>query len=286
MRLLIILLFLIISKSIIPQNEIINIDSKIDSIQNEIILNEKKNKQLYKELEGLREIKKDRKNNEVTQNQSLKIKIELPASLYPKPEFTKSILIIPEHSEIEVIGFEYGYWKVIYKTNIGYISEYYLENNEKVNELFRDEIKSKPKSFLSNAEEVKFLEEINKAKKKGIPILFREAKITFNAIDNPEAYIKLQNISDKIIDAYTLDIHCFDRFENKVLERGYGNNVFEGISQNTIKPDRTDSGYWTLYGHETTSIIKVYIDKVHFTDGTTWRPSKGKNPMIEGKSNK
>ncbi|QQS37037.1 MAG: hypothetical protein IPM56_03530 [Ignavibacteriales bacterium] len=161
----------------------------------------------------------------------------------------------------------------------------YLNNND--TSLYKN--KSSVSSPVSEEYEklsLKTSEEIKKSIDKGIPLYFHKASVTFNSIDNPEAYISLRNISEKTIDAYTLKILCYDRFDNPVKDGLYGDNNFGAISQETISPLSYNSGKWTLYGHENTAKIKVFIDKVHFTDGTTWRPSKGKNPTIEGKSGK
>jgi len=120
------------------------------------------------------------------------------------------------------------------------------------------------------------------------PLKLLKALVTFNAIDNPEARVIVKNVSKKTVDAYDLGIYCFDRYGDPVNHYLYDTNRFGALSQNTIKPGQSfgSNSYWTLYGHENTAKIKVVLEKVHFTDGTTWIPAEGQEVFVEGVSKK
>lgn len=156
------------------------------------------------------------------------------------------------------------------------------QKNEEIN---IEEINTEPQSLYYKKMNLKSDDrELNKLKAQGYPVWFLDASISFNAIDDPEAKISLMNISSKIIDAYTVDIYCYDRFGRPVVHYAHDSNVFGGKSKDTIQPGDTDKAAWRLHGHENTSKIKVFIREVHFSDGGTWSPKK---PLyITGKSSK
>ncbi len=134
-------------------------------------------------------------------------------------------------------------------------------------------------------EEQKKQEEDEKIKP---PLQLVKAMITFNAISNPEASVVVKNVSKKTVDAYTIGIYCYDRYDQPVNHYLYNTNLFEGISQHTVKPSKS-IGYdyiWTLYGYENTSKIEAVLEKVHMTDGTVWEPIEGQKVSIKGTSSK
>jgi tetratricopeptide (TPR) repeat protein len=120
------------------------------------------------------------------------------------------------------------------------------------------------------------------------PLQLVKAMVTFNVISNPEASVVVKNVSKKTIDAYTIGIYCYDRYDQPVNHYLYDTNRFGGICQNTVKPGKS-IGYdylWTLYGHENTSKIEAVLEKVHMTDGTVWEPIEGQKVSIKGTSSK
>lgn len=104
-----------------------------------------------------------------------------------------------------------------------------------------------------------------------------------NAINNPMAGVIVKNISDKIIDAYTVKIHCYNNYGDPVKQYGYDSNVYGGISQERIYPGREDgyNTFWTLYGHENTTKVEIVLVKVHCTDGTLWTPEAGQRVFVK-----
>lgn len=116
------------------------------------------------------------------------------------------------------------------------------------------------------------------------PITFKEAWITKNVINNPEARISFQNTSTKTVNAVRIYIFCFDNFGNPTSSNS--DNKFSAIKQDTIPPngivDGNKSG-WTLYLHENTTKFTAVLAQVHFTDGTTWEPDNNPVMKIESK---
>ncbi|HBX22619.1 MAG TPA: hypothetical protein DEF34_03125 [Desulfotomaculum sp.] len=140
----------------------------------------------------------------------------------------------------------------------------YLNNNS--NSSYKNEIEALIKEY-----EQKRLKEIEEANKP--PIEAVRAWVTFNSIGNPEARVRVKNISKKTIDAFTMDIHCYDNFNRPVNHYLRDDNIFGAISQNyKLAPGEVkgDSYYWTLYGHDNTTNIEVNLKEAHFTDNTTW----------------
>ena len=96
-----------------------------------------------------------------------------------------------------------------------------------------------------------------------------------NSIGVPEVKIGGQNLTDKAIVAFVVELQCFDRFDNPVLGSGGKNNKVPAICQETIKAKATfvhadELRTITLGGHETATVIKVYLKKVKFEDGSEW----------------
>jgi hypothetical protein len=127
-------------------------------------------------------------------------------------------------------------------------------------------------------------EEKARLKKQKPPLEFVEAWIQLNIISNPEARVVVRNVSNRTVDAYTLDIYCYDRFDTPVNDILHHSNQYPVIAQKTIGPGGTYgyNSYWTLHSHETTTKIHVVLVKVHFTDGDTWTPAHGQEVSIDG----
>lgn len=105
-----------------------------------------------------------------------------------------------------------------------------------------------------------------------------------NVINNPTAGLVLKNISNKTIDAYTVEIHCYNNYGEPVRHYASGSNVCRGISQESIAPGAT-YGYnyvWTLHGLENTTKVDIELVKVHCTDGTVWTPEAGQRVSVKG----
>ncbi|CAH0998033.1 hypothetical protein EMA8858_04168 [Emticicia aquatica] len=185
---------------------------------------------------------------------------------------------IPKGSSIEVIDYENDFLKVIFNKKIGYVSSLqfanYDEVKSQVDSLYeRDRViqLQKEDAAIKNKQD-----EINKKYEKlralGVPIELSKANVSYNSIGNPEAILEVRNISNKIIDAFEVDILCYDNYNRPVSHYLYKTNRFKGISQDEIEPFDENYSTWTLHGHENTTKIKINIKSVHFKNGTKWLP--------------
>ena len=88
-----------------------------------------------------------------------------------------------------------------------------------------------------------------------------------------ELFPRFRNISDRTIDAFQIEIECYDRFGEPA--DGIYNNICKAQGQITIKPKRTSrsSFYVSLASYSHTSEARVKVVKVHFKDGGTWLPT-------------
>lgn len=127
---------------------------------------------------------------------------------------------------------------------------------------------------------------IEKFKEQGIPLFFLSAEVWYDAIGTPEVKLITKNISDKDIDAYSIQVYCYNNFNEPVYHYSKKTNIFSGISQDVLKAGKTTflNDEWTLYGYDNTTKVKVYLTRVHFINDSTWYPKDKKITMIEGKS--
>ncbi len=131
-------------------------------------------------------------------------------------------------------------------------------------------------------EKIYYYQLAQKFKKMGSPLVITNAIVSFNSINNPEANITVINISNKIIDAFTVEIFCYNNFNQPVNHYLYRKNIFKGISQEEININEPISCFWDLFGHDNTTKIKVVLKKVHFKNNSTWT---AKNNNVFTKSN-
>ena len=101
-----------------------------------------------------------------------------------------------------------------------------------------------------------------------------------NSIGVPVVEIIGENLTDKAIVAFVVELHCFDRFEKPVS--GFGGlktNKVPAIYQETLKAKSTfrydDRIKVTLNGHETATVVKIYLKKVKFEDESVWSSDDG-----------
>lgn len=130
------------------------------------------------------------------------------------------------------------------------------------------------------------LVKIDTFKAHGIPLFFLSAEVWYDAIGTPEVRIIAKNISNKDIDAYSIQVYCYNNYNEPVNHYSNQTNVFNGISQGVLIAGKTTFLHdeWTLYGYDNTTKVKIYLKKVHFTNDSIWFPKDKKITMIEGKS--
>jgi membrane-associated protease RseP (regulator of RpoE activity) len=122
--------------------------------------------------------------------------------------------------------------------------------------------------------------EVTKAIKNAPPLKLAGGVLE-NSIGVPVVKIGGQNLTDKAIVAFVVELQCFDRFEKPVLgSGGIKSNKVPAICQETIKAKAAfvgadDLRTITLNGHETATVIKIYLKKVKFEDGSEWNSDDG-----------
>lgn len=107
------------------------------------------------------------------------------------------------------------------------------------------------------------------------PMEITNVGLTRNRIRVPEVGIYVQNVKDKVIDAFEIDIYCFDTYDRQLKQYGNGDEKFGGIAQNIgiISPGQERFvGLWTLHGFDNAVRVNVEVRSIHFTDGTVWKP--------------
>lgn len=105
------------------------------------------------------------------------------------------------------------------------------------------------------------------------PLEITATGINPNAIGVPELTIKVKNIKDARVEAFEIDVECFDKFGDPVTWPGRG-NVYKGISQNAINANEVTLCSWDLHLHRNTADAKVWISRVKLSDGTVWEQSR------------
>lgn len=111
------------------------------------------------------------------------------------------------------------------------------------------------------------------------PLKIVATGITPNAIGIPRLGVHVTNTKAIPIEAYEIDVECFDKFGDPVTWPGKG-NFYSGISQETIPARETARGLWTLHLHQNTAQAKLWISRVKLSDGTVWQQSR--SAAVEG----
>lgn len=125
---------------------------------------------------------------------------------------------------------------------------------------------------------------IENAKKDGIPLFFLKVDITHDAIGTPEVNVIAKNISDMDIDAFDIQISCYNKYDEPVNHYLNATNIFTGTSDELLKAGETVRTHytWTLYGFDNTAKVKVYLKRCHFVNGKTYVVKDKKKTMVEG----
>ncbi len=219
------------------------------------------------------------------------------SNLYHWPELSSSSgSTIPAGAKLNVVSFINGFWRIL-DGQTGIVL-YYIPDSCLIQNPMMDSIKkfvpgkyegSERKHFgVVNEQSSKKSvvdEKIEKALHRKIPLFLIAATVTLNSIGTPEVTIIPGSLSLDTIDAYTVSIYCYNNFDEPVNHYSSGSNIFKAISQETINPFRTEEygNTWTLYGFDNTRKVKVYLIKVHFTNGKTWVSPDKTWMVISGK---
>jgi len=105
------------------------------------------------------------------------------------------------------------------------------------------------------------------------PLTIVSASIKHNSIGQPIVSMIVKNTFPQDVVAYSVAIHCWDRFERPVIHSILSDdNVYHGISQATVKPGALEGQgrAWTLHCHDNTAKVKVVLAKVRLSDESEW----------------
>jgi len=110
---------------------------------------------------------------------------------------------------------------------------------------------------------------------KASPLSLETVRMKFDIIGQRQVNLIVKNVSPQDIMAYTVEIHCYDRF-GKPVRSPMGDSTFRGISQSIIKPGQTSrhNSWWTLHWHDNAVKIKVVLTKAQLEDGSQWTPNE------------
>ena len=109
------------------------------------------------------------------------------------------------------------------------------------------------------------------------PLELISARLRYNVINQPTVSVTVKNKAAQNVVAYSIAIHCWDRFGKPVVHSMLrDDNVYRGISQRTIAPGKTegDNSAWTLHMHDNTAKVKIVLTKVKLEDGREYTPGK------------
>lgn len=107
------------------------------------------------------------------------------------------------------------------------------------------------------------------------PLRITAGGMSENSIGIPIVTVKVQNVTDSACVAFSVEVDCFDNFDDPVKSIR-GSNTFGGISQDRIAPGKTDTSSWTLNLHDNTTRAVVRITRAKLENGTEWNVKDGK----------
>lgn len=123
------------------------------------------------------------------------------------------------------------------------------------------------------AERQKESAEARAAAAKVRPLSIAGLRLKRNLIGLPELLVRVENIGNQPVEAFTVDAECFNKFDEPV-KATLGDNVFSGISQTTVAPGAKSDSEWQLSLHRGTGYAKVWISRVRFADGSEMKQTR------------
>jgi len=103
------------------------------------------------------------------------------------------------------------------------------------------------------------------------PLLICGAMVEKNSIGVPEVTIAVGNTSDRTIEAYDVEIECWNAFDEPV---GIDGNVYDGTSQKRIAESEIATSTWMLAGHDTATRVSVRVTRVKPSHGNVWEQTR------------
>jgi hypothetical protein len=101
------------------------------------------------------------------------------------------------------------------------------------------------------------------------PLLIVSAELEDNQIGVPEVTIGVGNLSDRTIEAFEVEIECWNAFDEPV--KSGGDNIVRGTYQKPIPRGDAAVATWMLSLHDTTTRVSVRITRVKPIEGSVWQ---------------
>jgi len=141
-------------------------------------------------------------------------------------------------------------------------------------------IQDEKQRLYKEKQEKEELKQIAKFKKTGNPVAVISGEITIDSANVKYLDMSVRNVSKKSIDAYQVQVLCYDRYGKPVRHYVYRTNIFKGQSQTVISPDGYDSSSWYLHGFDLVSEARIRIISVHYQDGSIWKRKTSEYDLI------
>lgn len=113
------------------------------------------------------------------------------------------------------------------------------------------------------------------------PLAIVGTKLVRNVIGLPELTVRVENLTDQPVEAFTVDAECFNKFDEPV-KAPFKGNVFSGMSQSTVAPGAKENSTWQLSLHGGTGYAKVWLSRVRFADGKELTQTKEEAAQCKG----
>lgn len=104
------------------------------------------------------------------------------------------------------------------------------------------------------------------------PLLISGATISRNSIGAPEVTIAVGNTTDRTIEAFDVEIECWNAFDEPV--NALGDNIYHGTSQKPIAASEVVTSTWMLSVHPTTARVSVRVTRVKPSHGNVWEQGR------------
>jgi hypothetical protein len=88
----------------------------------------------------------------------------------------------------------------------------------------------------------------------------------------PVLTIAVGNRSDRTIDAYDVEIECWNAFDEPV--GAGGDNVMGGTCQTPLSESEIATAKWSLFGHQTATRVTVRITRIKPAYGNIWEQTR------------
>ena len=102
----------------------------------------------------------------------------------------------------------------------------------------------------------------------GGPLLIGGVVLEPNSIGVPEVTVYACNLSDRTVEAYDVEIQCWDSFGEPVMHGD--DNILRATSQQPIRESEIAPATWMLAVQETTTRVAVRITRIKPEYGNVW----------------